>query len=230
MLADDGPTLRASLAERLTAKGIVTAGQAMVHCCSWPRSLGIIVRGPFHGAEQAWVLTDDWLGERPPASLAGERRAAALAELARRYLRGHGPASVADLALWAGLPQRDARAGLDAIAGELRERGGGRVDLASRRAVRRAPPPRLLPAFDAYLVGWSDRTFAVAPEHVRQVRLGGLINPVATVQGMAVGAWAAPRTGSRVDVRLELWDDLEAPERVALAAEAEDVARFEAAR
>ena len=130
---------------RLTAKGIVTAGQAMVHLLFQATSLGIIVRGPLQGAEQTFVLADDWLGGRPPASLTGERRAAALAELARRYLRGHGPASVADLALWAGLPQRDARAGLDAIARELRDTGSGRVDLASRPAVRRAPPPGSCP-------------------------------------------------------------------------------------
>ena len=39
-------------------------------------------------------------------------RDAALAELARRYLVGHGPADDRDLARWAGLPLRDARAGL----------------------------------------------------------------------------------------------------------------------
>ena len=46
-------------------------------------------------------------------------RDAALAELARRYLAGHGPAGDRDLAKWAGLPLRDARAGLAAIASQL---------------------------------------------------------------------------------------------------------------
>ena len=39
-------------------------------------------------------------------------RDSALAELARRFLAGHAPADERDLAKWAGLPLRDARAGL----------------------------------------------------------------------------------------------------------------------
>jgi hypothetical protein len=226
----DGPATRAELAERLAARGIVTDGQAMVHILFLATLRGLIVRGPFRGAEQAWVLTDDWLGARPPTSLRGERRACALAELARRYLRGHGPASIADLSLWAGLPQRDARAALEAISAELREWSGGRVDPASRRAVRRAPQPRLIPAFDAFLVGWSDRTFAVPQEHVGRVRAGGMINPTALVNGIGVGTWAAPRAGGRVDVRIDLWDELDADDRAALAAEEADVRRFESSR
>lgn len=72
---------------------------------------GHAVRGPTVEREHAYVLVRDWLGT--PAPVARER---ALAELARRYLAGHGPAGERDLAKWAGLPLRDARAGLDAIA------------------------------------------------------------------------------------------------------------------
>ena len=48
-------------------------------------------------------------------------RADALPEFARRYLAGHGPATDRDLARWAGIPLRDVRAGLSAIASELKE-------------------------------------------------------------------------------------------------------------
>ena len=56
--------------------------------------------------------------------------------LARRYLAGHAPAGERDLAKWAGLPLRDARAGLNAIATDLAE------------ATRAAPvvPSNLLPS------------------------------------------------------------------------------------
>src|SRR4029077_20228317 len=66
----------------------------------------------------------------------------ALAELARRYLAGHGPADDRDLARWAGLPLRDARAGLGAIASDLVEREDGLVDLAKRRPAARPAQPR----------------------------------------------------------------------------------------
>ena len=63
------------------------------------------------GRQHAYALVRDWLGKPPRFD-----RDAALAELARRYLAGHGPADDRDLAKWAGLPLRDARAGLSAIA------------------------------------------------------------------------------------------------------------------
>ena len=78
------------------------------------------------GREHAFVLVRDWLGAPEPVD-----RDAALAELARRYLAGHGPAGERDLARWAGLPLRDARAGLSAIAPEL-ERARGRAGRPGR--------------------------------------------------------------------------------------------------
>src|SRR6201999_2667271 len=101
---------------------------------------GVCVRGPTVGKEHAFVLVRDWLGEgaavdpRPAVRAKGRlrEREAALAELARRYLVGHGPATDADLARWAGLPLRDARAGFAAISRRLVDLGNGLVDLGGR--------------------------------------------------------------------------------------------------
>src|SRR5438093_308419 len=88
------------------------------------RARTIAVRGPVLGREHAYVLVSDWLGAARPVE-----RGRALAELARRYLAGHGPAGDRDLAKWSGLPLHDARAGLAAIGRELVERANGAVDL-----------------------------------------------------------------------------------------------------
>jgi len=81
-------------------------------------------------------------------------RDGALAELAHRYLAGHGPATDSDLAYWSGLALRDARAGLKAIGSEVVERGGGLLSLKGRRSTSDRPPPRLLGSFDPLLFGW----------------------------------------------------------------------------
>jgi hypothetical protein len=126
-LAEDGPQTRAALRERVAAAGIRTEGQAFVHLLFLTSLRGIAVRGPMIGRQHGFALVRDWLGE-PPAF----DRDRALAELARRYLAGHGPASDPDLARWAGLPLRDARAGLEAIAPQLDQRADGLVDLTGR--------------------------------------------------------------------------------------------------
>jgi Winged helix DNA-binding domain len=125
----------------------------------------------------------DWLGPQKPVD-----RDEALAELARRYLAGHGPADDRDLARWAGLPLRDARAGLGAIASELLEVEDGLLDLARRRPAEPHPPPRLLGAFDPLLLGWTSRDEVVGP-HKLLVTINGIFRPFALVDGRAVATW-----------------------------------------
>jgi hypothetical protein len=207
-LADHGPQPRAELAERVAAAGIRMAGQAMPH---------VLMRAALRGAV---VLDLDGRFSRSAPAPAIEREAA-LAELARRWLATHGPATERDLAAWAGLPLRDARAGLGAIAGELRDAGDGLVDLAAAGADEAPVGARLLGVFDPYVLGWRDRSFAVAPEYARRVHPGGgIVRAVATLDGRVCGTWTAPR-GSVVLDRFEPDGD-----PAVFAAEAADVERF----
>jgi hypothetical protein len=216
-LVDEGPLTRDRLRDRIAAARVPTKGQALVHVLFLAASRGLIVRGPIVGNEQAFALVRDWLGESPPVD-----RDRALAELARRYLVGHGPAEDRDLARWAGLPLRDARAGLQAIAKELVEREDGLVDLARPSApAGELPPPRLLGAFDPLLHGWCSRE-AILGSNAGQVVLGGTFRPFALSGGRAVATWRLARGA----VTLEPFAPLRKPEAAALAADAEDVIRY----
>jgi hypothetical protein len=183
-LADEGPLTRAQLRERIAGAGVRTEGQALVHLLLAASLRGIAVRGPMVGREHAYVLVRDWLGAREPID-----RDRALAELARRYLAGHGPAGDRDLAKWAGLPLRDARAGLGAIASELVQREDGLVDLARRADTARLPPPRLLGSFDPVLHGWVSRAPMLADKEPI-ITLNGVFRPFALVRGRAVAVWS----------------------------------------
>jgi Winged helix DNA-binding domain len=223
-LADAGPLTRAELAERIAAKGIRTEGQATPHLLGLAALRGIAVLGPLReDGRHAFALTRDWLGGTIPPSLDGSDRDAALAELARRYLAGHGPAAATDLAAWSGLPLRDARAALGTIASELAQRDDDLADLAARDPAPDAIPARLLPAFDPYLLGWKDRAFAVPAVHAKRVHPGGgMLRATATVDGLAVGTWSA----AGGEVALELFARVNSQAKAALQADADDVARF----
>jgi hypothetical protein len=214
-LSADGPLTRSQLRAVLDRAGVPTAGQATVHMLLRATLDGLIVRGPLIGGEHAFALVADWLGERPPVD-----RARGLAELARRYLRGHGPADAADLAKWAQLPLRDARAGLAAIARELEQRADGRVDLRRRTQPAPLPPPRLLGPFDPLLLGWRSRQ-AVLGSAEGVIATNGIIRAIALVGGRAAGTWAMP--GGRVAI--DLWSE---PTRAASAALAREAAAVEA--
>ena len=215
-LGDEGPLTRIQLRERLDAAGIVPEGQAMLHLLFLAALRGIVVRGPMIGKQHAYVLVRDWLGEAGPVD-----REKALAELARRYLLGHQPATDRDLAKWAGIPLRDARAGLGAIASELEEGEDGLLRLAKRPEPQELPPPRLLGAFDPVLLGWTSREDILGP-HTTLVTRNGIFHPFAMVGGKAVAKWGFPGG----EVKLQPLQPLPARTATALEADAADVTRF----
>jgi hypothetical protein len=199
---------RAALGEHLAAAGIRTEGQALPHLLLRAALRGVVVLA----GDGLFVAGPPRLGRRPRLD-----RDAALAELARRYLAAHAPATAEDLAAWSGLGLRDARAGL-AAAGEVAEVA--------------APPagafaPRLLGAFDPYLLGWKDRTFAIDAAHLKRVHPGGgMLRPVAAAGGRVLATWKRGRRPGTVE--LDPFEQLDPDTAAALDADARDLARFEA--
>lgn len=215
-LEADGPLSRDHLRERLDQAGIPTRGQALVHVLLLASLRGLTVRGPMVDGQHAYVPVRDWLGDPPAVD-----RDTALAELARRYLGGHGPAEAGDLAKWAGLPLRDARAGLNSIARELDQRPDGLVDLAKRPATAELPQPRLLGSFDPLLLGWRSREPLVGAEQAI-LTVNGIFRPFALVRGRAVATWTMPGSS----IVLKPFTTVSRRDRAALSADAAEVARF----
>ena len=215
-LAADGPLTRAQLRERLERAGLQNADGALIQLLFRAAVQGLVVRGPMSGREHAYVLVRDWL--EPPRRFTREQ---ALAELARRYLVGHAPATERDLARWAGLPLRDARAGLARIGGELEPPVDGLVELSGARRARRSVPPRLLGAFEPLLLGWRSRA-EVLGEHEPRVISGGVFRGFALVGGRGVACW---RIADK-RVVIEPFAELAGADARALAGDGEAVLAF----
>jgi hypothetical protein len=215
-LAEEGPLTRLQLRDRIAKTDVRTDGQALVHLLMLASLRGLIVRGPMIGRDHAYALVRDWLGQ--PAHVDRDR---ALAELARRYLAGHGPASDRDLAKWAGVPLRDARSGLNAIASELCTRTDGLLDLAKRMPAQEIPPPRLLGSFDPVLLGWASREEILGPNK-GIVTVNGLFRPFALVRGRALATWSL----SAGKVALKPFGGMTRKDETALEHDAKDVVRY----
>jgi hypothetical protein len=215
-LAEEGPLTRLQLRERLETAGMSAAGQALIHLLFLATLQGVAVRGPMVGNQHAYVLLNDWLEPPKPVD-----RDTALAELARRYLVGHAPADDRDLARWSGLPLRDARTGLGAIASELVEREDGLVHLAAHPPSSEIPEPKLIGAYDPVLLGWTSREQIIGP-HTHLVTNNGLFRPFAMVKGRAVATWRL----NRGKVTIEPLGRIGKQASAALAADAADVERF----
>ena len=196
VLAETGPLRRPVLLERLAAKGLVLEGQAFPHLLADCCARGDVVLTP----AREFVLAVDWVGPRPQVD-----RAEALSRLGARYAAAHAGATPADLAAWSGLGIRAARTAL------------ADVGAVGSRAQNELRQPRLLAAFDPYLLGWRDRSFAVPAELRRRAFPGGgMLRAVTLDDGLVTGTWTVPGGRVRLDV----------PDPHRYAAEAADVERF----
>jgi hypothetical protein len=229
-----GPLSRADLVRGLAAEGVRVDpdGQAPAHLVGYAAMRGLVCRGPdLDGDQASYVLLEDWIGAGVARALDPDE---ALAELARRYLGGHGPAGPEDLAAWSGLPVGRARRAFELAAGELREvQGDGRrlwaaAGAAATRPRAAEPVVRLLGRFDDYLLGWRDRDLVLDPRFARQIQAGGgWIHPALVVDGRVAGTWRARRAGGRLDVTVAPFSGrLPRGTRPALEAEAADLGRF----
>lgn len=182
--------------------GLAANGDRLAHVLQRAELEGLISSGALRDRTPTFALLD----ERVPQARRRLARDEALRELALRHARGRGPVTAADLACWAGVTLRDARDGLEAARPALvaAHAGGERWWRAAD-----GPPPAplrgalLLPAFDEYLIGYRDRSAALAEEHARGVNDGGgMLAPCAVIAGRVLGVWR--RTGAGRSQRLEL--------------------------
>lgn len=193
---------RAAMYEALVRAKISPEGQRGIHILSRLSQEGFLCFGPHQGKQATFALLEEWVAESRVLE-----RDEALAELTARYFRGHGPATLRDLAWWSGITLRDARDGVAMTSSELTEHtvGGTAYFIARERAEVSAAERRaaqalyLLPGFDEYLLGYSDRSVALDPSHARKVVPGnnGMFMPTIVARGRVIGTWrsAASREG-----------------------------------
>ncbi|ARC57654.1 hypothetical protein AS850_11285 [Frondihabitans sp. 762G35] len=203
VLAGGGALGRTALVDALRDCGVDVADGRGAHILRRIAGDGVVVLGPTIGREQAFVLRDEWLVDSPRLE-----RDEALAALAARYARSHGPATVHDLAWWSGLTVSDTRRAV-LLAGEAvaRDRDGLLVAPDAPRPARPGSV-RLLPGFDELLLGYSDRTASLRPEDLARVvpTSNGLFLATVTLDGRVRGTWRRTLVGSDgVDVAVTLF-------------------------
>lgn len=206
---DAGPLARAALFGHWEAHGLRPKGGRGYHLLFHLIAGGTLCYGPWNGTDQDVVLTSRWL---PPGSSLESRfngdRVAAVAELLRRYLTSHGPATVRDFAWWTKLGLAEIRSALPLVAGDLEGEAGGaeashwRPGLVEEAAAlgRRASAPLLLPGFDEFVLGYQDRLFALTAAHHQRLVPGnnGVFKKSIVAGGLVRGTWSrAGRPGKR---------------------------------
>lgn len=186
----------------LDAAGVMTSAQRGLHVLWRLAQECFICFGPRVGKQPSFALFDAWLPDARPLG-----RDEALAALATRYFRSHGPATARDLAWWSGLTLADAtRAALAAGDAVRPTRLGGEQFLTgtlTRRASRADTSVYALPAFDELLVGYAERGTCVDAAVAKSVRAGGRIHAALVDGGRVIGLWSRKLGAAEVVCRVE---------------------------
>jgi hypothetical protein len=226
---------RAQCLEVLAAAGISGAGQFGYHVLWYASQRGVTCIGPSIGTEQTFVLLDEWVPDphRPD-------RDEALATIAVRYFRSHGPTTRQDFGGWTGLTAADAKRGIAAAGTALATvRVEGRemlLDPALLDAYLAGEPGvgedvddvLALPGFDEYLLGFKDRTLMLDPAHKQAVIPGGngVFQSTVVRGGRVTCTWKRSVTRGRLVVTVQPLVPLRAADRKRVAEALDPYARF----
>jgi hypothetical protein len=182
----------------------------------------------YGGTDAPYVAARHWIagGTRPPED-------DALRLLINRYLAAFGPASLADMAQFAGQVPARIRPVLEGLAPSLRrftdEQGRLLFDLprAPRPAADVKAPVRFLPRYDELLIGYEHRDRVIAAKHRAAVYTkNALIEAVFLVDGVAAGTWALVTTKADAVVSIRPFGAFTRADRAAATGEGEALARF----
>lgn len=202
---------RRELFEAFEAGGQPPTGQRGIHLLGLLCQNAVLVPGPLDGNQQRFVAFDDWITTSRDLG-----REEGIAELLLRYLCSHGPATVRDFAWWSNTTLTEARAALASVRGELVELefGGTEYWMSPQTAELLAgsvPGQRTvlaLPCFDEFILGYTDRSLVLRPEHAQKIVPGGngVFKKAIVAGGEVVGTWARQGTGRGASFVAEPFD------------------------
>jgi hypothetical protein len=227
-LEDGNHLTRADIAGVLDEAGIDRSGQRLPHILSHCELEAVICSGRLAGKQQTYALLDERAPDRGRFD-----RDEALAELVRRYLQSHGPATVADLRWWSSLTVADIKATVDMLGSEVWTETLDGMTFWSIAGDDGHPPSmrgvHLLQMLDEIFVGYSEsRHFG--DERATEARTAwndrGMPAANILLRGRIAGHWKRTVDKKALSVELLLYEDPKPSDMRAMETAARKLGRF----
>jgi hypothetical protein len=187
-LQGDRQLTRAELAPILSKAGVPVNGLRLGHLMMHAELDGVICSGARKGKQFTYALLEE---RAPQAQTLDHDRA--LIELTRRYFRSHGPATARDFVWWSGLTMTEARRGIEAIGAEFEhETVVDQTYWFPKSEPVRSPASAayLLPSYDEYTVGYTDRSAIFDGAYTEKLgSRGSILTQTLLLDGRAAGTW-----------------------------------------
>jgi hypothetical protein len=195
---------------------IVSRNQRGIHILQRHAMEGLICFGPHEGKQPTFVLLEEWT-----PGTGTLKRDEALATLAVRYFTSHGPALIKDFVWWTGLTVAEAR---EAV--ELAKPTIDNLKCYDKEFCYCTSDPSpdhtknslfLLPGFDEYVLGYTDRNLIIdTPYKSKLTPGGGMFNSTIISNGKVIGTWKRSLKKGRLIFERNLFSTLKANEKSAI--------------
>lgn len=218
---------REELGLHLNDAGIDTSNLRLTHLMFHAELEGIISSGPRKGKQFTYALLDERVPIARPLT-----RDEALDALTLRYFTSHGPATIKDYVWWSGLPMTEAKAGIEGVKSQLRHERIKDQDYwfvpSSTGNISQQSSVQLLPAYDEYIVGYTDRSavFDKSTSTNMDSRDNILFTYIIVLNGQIVGTWKRTIKKDKILVSQNVFVTLTSEEEKAVNAEIEKYAAF----
>jgi len=226
-LRDGKQLTRDELASALEKAGISTDNLRSAHLMMYAELEGIICSGARRGKQFTYTLLDERV---PPIKAITHDEA--LAELTKRYFTSRGPATLQDFAWWSGLTIKDAKNGIEMVKSQLvSETINGQVYWfvgSKSPAKRKSTVAHLLPNYDEYIVGYTDRRLIHDASHDKKLDARGnvLFQNTIVINGQIKGTWKRTLKKNEVVIELTPFTKLTKDEDQAVTHAAERYGKF----
>jgi hypothetical protein len=218
---------RSALFGALEKGGVATTGQRGIHILQRLCMECMLCYGPHSEKQPTFVLFDAWIPNQRRLD-----REDALRTMAERFFVSHGPATVRDFVWWTGFTVADAKLGL-LLAQPSLERittDAGEYWMANGLSYESAEQRRghLLPGFDEFMLGYKDRSAALAPRHSGRIVPGGngMFLSTLVLDAQVCGTWRRAQRAKSVVLEASPFARLKATDKKAFAEPAARYAEF----
>lgn len=177
--------------------------QRVYHLTCYAATSKLICFGPPTDTEETFVLLDEWVSKKNTTTQEN------YTELARMYIRSHGPCTVDDLARWSGLWKWESKKAIELVQHEFEklEYNGKQYFYQNYEKTKSDFGLRLLWWFDEYFLAYKDRSIVADIEHHGKLfTTNGIFFPLIMLDGKIIWTRKRKIKKNMIDINISIID------------------------
>ncbi|TGM95502.1 winged helix DNA-binding domain-containing protein [Leptospira dzoumogneensis] len=219
---------RKEISSILEKSGIITNTTRLSHILQRAGLEGLICFGPRRDKDFTYALIEEWI---PGVKNVKKPKEEALYEITKKYFDTRAPATLADFVWWSGLNVKDAKTGIESFSSKLnsfqKDDQTYYIPKKTELVDKGSDTLFLLPAFDEFLLAYTDRRDCMDPPPKRLLTpADDLFRPILVINGWVSGIWQRELKKEDIILKVNPYKPLNANLKKKLKKAAEEYAKF----